>query len=517
MTIFHRLRVHCFPYMVTASLFVSTWAVAGAGELKVATIFSDHLVLQRDKPVPVWGWADAGEMVTVEFAGQKQTAVADAVGKWMAKLEPMKANAQPQEMIVRGAEKDRQRAVKDILVGEVWLGSGQSNMAMTVARSNDFEAEKAAAKLPLIRMFKEESGAAQQAQADSRGSWLVCSPENVGGFSATLYFFGRELYRELNVPIGLVNSSVGGTPIESWVAADVQQQIPELKAATEKQLADDGAFDEAEARSRYERALARWKKEAAEAKSAGKPAPRRPTDPLATRQRRGGPGGLFNGKIAPLIPFAIRGILWYQGEANAQPDKSKLYGYQLSALVTDWRRRWGEELPIAWVQLPNFERNGEDWMQVREAMLETLKLHKTGMAITVDIGDPKDIHPKNKQDVGRRLAMWALGSVYGKAGAATSGPLPIGHEIRGSEVAVTFDHADGGLVAKGGPLTGFEIAGENRRWKPASARIDGDTVIVSSPEVKKPVAVRYAWAADPKCNLFNGKGLPASPLRTDKD
>ena len=403
-----------------------------------------------------------------------------------------------------------------MLVGEVWLASGQSNMAMTVSRAKDFDAEKAAAHLPRIRMFKEESGAAKEMQADSKGNWLVCSPESVGSFSATLYFFGRELHRELDVPVGLINSSVGGTPIESWLAVEAQWRAPQLKSAVAGQLEADSQFDEAAAAAGYQRALTRWKRQAADAKAAGKPAPRKPLDPVATRARRGGAGGLFNGKIAPLIPFALRGILWYQGEANAQPSKSNLYRYQLSELVSDWRARWGEELPMAWVQLPGFERQGEDWMIIREAMLQTLALPKTGMAITVDIGEAKDIHPKNKQDVGKRLAMWALGDVYGRPGQAVSGPLPLSHEIRGSEIAVTFSHADGGLVAKDGALTGFVIAGENRQWKPATARIDGNTVIVSNPEVKAPVAVRYAWEADPKCNLFNGKGLPASPLRTDK-
>lgn len=501
--------------VLLAVLLLSPFAAVEAAELKLAALFSDHMVLQRDQDVPVWGWADPGEKISVEFGDQKKTATADADGKWMIKLAPLAASAKRRTLAVRGEKPNRKAEAADVLVGEVWLGSGQSNMAMTVSRARDFEAEKAAAKLPLIRMFRESSGAAKTPQADGKGQWSVCSPESVGAFSATLYFFGREIYRELDVPVGLINSSVGGTPIESWIAAEAQARTPELKADWEAQVKVRAAFDEERAKAQYEKALARWRDQAAKAKAAGKPAPRRPIDPLAQRARRGGPGGLFYGKIAPLIPYAIRGVLWYQGEANSRPGKALLYQYQLPLLVTDWRTRWGQELPFACVQLPNFERLGEGWMQVREGMLKTLRLPKTGMAITIDIGDPKDIHPQNKQDVGRRLALWALGDVYGKQVAATSGPLPAGHEARGDEIVVSFSHAEGGLQAKDGELKGFVIAGEDRQWKPAKARIEGKQVIVSSPEVKDPRAVRYAWAANPDANLVNAQGLPASPFRTD--
>jgi len=501
--------------LMLAGFLLASLAALPAADLKLAAVFGDHLVLQRDKPVPVWGWADPGEKITVEFAGQAKTATADAAGKWMVKLGPLAASAEPRPLTVQSEKPGRKIELSDVLVGEVWLGSGQSNMAMGVSRAKDFEAEKAAANLPLLRMFREESASSPAPQPEAKGKWAVCSPETVGAFSATLYFFGRELHRELKVPVGLINSSVGGTPIESWIAAEAQASSPELKAATEAAAKAEAAFDEAAAKANYEKALARWKEQAAKAKAAGQPAPRKPLDPLATRARKGGGGGLFNGKIAPLIPYAIRGVVWYQGEANSQPGKGPFYQYQLPLLVNDWRARWGEELPFAWVQLPNFARPGEGWMLVREAMLKTLRLPRTGMAITVDIGDAKDIHPKNKQDVGKRLALWALGEVYGQKVASTSGPLPAGHEARGSEMVVSFKHADGGLQAKGGELKGFAVAGEDRQWKPATARIEGNQVIVASPDVKKPIALRYAWEPDPQCNLFNGAGLPASPFRTD--
>lgn len=489
-------------------------SAAQSAELKLATIFSDHMVLQRDKPVPVWGWADPGERIRVAFAGQTQMTTADADGRWQVQLKAMPANAKPQSLSIQSDKPNRRREVTDILVGEVWLGSGQSNMAMTVSRARDFEQEKAAADAPLIRMFKENSGAAKTPQTDAQGSWSVCSPETVGNFSATLYFFGRTLHEELNVPVGLINSSVGGTPIESWIAAEAQARSPELQEAHAADLKAYQEFDEAKATAQYENALARWKERAAKAKAAGQPVPRRPVSLVERHKRRGGPGGLFNGKIFPLIPYAIRGVVWYQGEANSQPGKGHLYQYQLPLLVKDWRKRWGEELPFAWVQLPNFQREGEGWMLVREGMLKTLRLPHTGMAITTDIGESNDIHPKNKQDVGRRLGVWALGDVYEKKGIATSGPLPAAHKIQGKEIVVSFTHCDGGLKAEGDQLTGFEIAGEDGRWKPATARIEGDHVVVSHPSVSNPTAVRYAWAADPEANLFNGQGLPASPFRT---
>lgn len=502
-------------HIFSVTLLLALLAPLRAAELKLAAVFSDHMVFQCEKAVPVWGWAEPGEEIAVEFAGQKKTAKADAAGKWMARLDPMPASAESRTMMIRGATDDRQSKVEDVLMGEVWLGSGQSNMAMGVGRARDFSAERAAANLPLIRMFREDSAAATTPQADGKGRWAVCSPETVGTFSATLFFFGREMHGVLKVPVGLINSSVGGTPIEQWIAAEAQDRVVELKAAAEAQAKAEGEFDAAAAKAGHEKALARWKEQAAKAKSAGQPIPRRPRDPVEQRARKGGRGGLFNGKIAPLIPYAIRGAVWYQGEANSHPGKGLFYQYQLPLLVTDWRARWGEEFPFAWVQLPNFRREGEDWMLVREAMLKTLRLPKTGMAIAIDIGETTDIHPKNKQDVGKRLALWALGTEYGQKVPATSGPLASGHEVRGSEIAVTFKHADGGLRAMGGELKGFVIAGEDRQWKPARARIEGERVIVSSADVSKPAAVRYAWATDPECNLFNGAGLPASPFRTD--
>jgi sialate O-acetylesterase len=477
--------------------------------VRLHPLFSDHAVLQCDKPVPVWGWADKGEEVTVTLADQSKSTKADDQGKWMVKLDALKASATPGTLTVKGTNAI---TVKDVLVGEVWLGSGQSNMAMTVNRAKDFEKEKQAADLPEIRMFTVRSTPADEPQSECEGQWLVCSPDTVAAFSATAYFFGREIHQALKQPVGLINSSVGGTPIDSWVSAEAQRASAELKPLLV--ALDTGAkdLDPAVVQAQYEKQLERWKGLVEKAGTEGKPAPRKPQNPLDIRKRKGSIGGLYNGKIAPLVPYALRGVLWYQGEANSTPQKAPYYQYHLPLLISEWRKQWGEELPFAWVQLPNFgSRDG--WCVVREAMLKSLSLPHTGMAVTIDVGDPKDIHPKNKQAVGKRLSLWALSKVYGKEGEF-SGPMLDGYEVSEGRVVLSFTHADG-LKAEGGELKEFVIAGEDQQWKPAQAKIVDGKVRVSSEAVPKPVAVRYAWVPNTQATLFNGAGLPASPFRTD--
>ena len=439
-----------------------------AADFKLASIFSDHAVFQRGAVMPIWGWTEAGAMVRVQFADQTKTATADAKGKWLVKLDALPASAEPRTLTVTSDATTNAITCRDILVGEVWLGSGQSNMELPVRRANNYAQEKASANLPEVRLYTEQSLATNKAQADGKGQWLVCTPDTVGGFSATLFFLGRELHQKLGVPVGLINSSVGGTPIERWIAPEAQAATKELDAFCSTAPAD-----------------------------------------------KAGLGVLFNGMIAPLIPYAIRGTVWYQGETSAYPGRAPFYQFQLPLLVKDWRARWGYDFPFAWVQLPGYDDPRRNLPLVREAMLKTLSLPQTGMAITIDIRVRTNIHPTNKQEVGHRLALWALGTVYGLKVPSTSGPLPAAHEIRGEEVVLIFSHTEGGLVAKGGALTGFVIAGADKQWKTAPARIEGNTVVVSSPEVKTPVAVRYAWANYPNCNLYNGAGLPASPFRTD--
>lgn len=439
-------------FAAVVALSFSTAAPAFA-DVRLPAIFSDHMVLQQGTTAPVWGWADPGEAISVSLAGQTKTARADATGKWSVQLKGLRTGG-PHILTVKGKN---EISIADVLVGEVWLGSGQSNMAQPAQEARDFATTKAESDQPQIRMFKVESGGATNALDDCKGTWKICSPETIGRFSAVLYFFGRELHQSLQVPLGLINSSVGASAIESWTPPAAQQAQP-----------GDGK------------------------------------------------GDLFNGKIAPLIPYAIAGAIWYQGEANARTvEPARYYHQQFPLLINEWRARWGYTFPFAWVQLPNYKERAEGWCLVREGQLKTLSLPQTGMAITVDIGQSGNIHPKNKQETARRLSLWALGTVYGKKVASISGPLPTTQKFRTAEVVLSFSHTDGGLVAKDGDLRGFVIAGSDRQWLPAQAKIKGNKVLVSHPAVKNPVAVRYAWQDDPDCNLYNGAGLPASPFRTD--
>lgn len=473
-------------------------------EVKVPALFSDHLVLQADKPVAVWGTGAAGEKVTVAFGAQQKATVTGEDGRWMLRLDPLKASAEPQVLKINTL------TIQDVLVGEVWLGSGQSNMGMTVERAQDFEGTKAKAALPQLRVFSEGSSHAATPNREPKGAWVICSPETVGRFSATAFFMGRALHEELKLPVGLVVSAVGGTPIESWIDAATQRAQPGLKGFFDLMQAEDAKFDEAKVKAAYDKQLAQWTEAVKKAKAEKKQPPQRPRDPIETRKRKGDVGGLFNGKIAPLIPFTIRGAIWYQGEANSQDPKAPFYAEQLALLAKDWRTRWGDEWPFAWVQLPNFNRSGEGWPMVREQMRQCLTtIPNSGMAITLDVGDPKDIHPKNKQEVGRRLALWALGKVYGKD-VVTSGPLPGRVVARGSSAVVSFEHAKG-LRAEGA-LEYFEAAGPDGAFHPARAAIEGETVVVTSDAMPHPARVRYAWIDNPRACLYNGAGLPASPF-----
>lgn len=503
--------------LVVAALAAFTLNLAQA-TVRLPAIFSDHMVLQQEEDCAIWGWADPGEKITVTIAGKSKSTVAGKDGQWRLRLPELKPGG-PHTLTVAGANTI---TIKDVLVGEVWLGSGQSNMAMTVNRAKDYEQEQAAAKFPQIRMFTVERNPQPQPQADCKGAWVVCSPETVGSFSASAYFFGRKLHQELQVPVGLINSSYGGTSVEAWTSMEAQAKLPEYKIISEQWVKDTAKpWDEKAAEALYEKQRAAWVEAVKKAKAANKTAPRAPKKGVNPRLSQNHPANLFNGMIAPIIPYTIRGAIWYQGENNANKTFSHLYGLQLSTLIKDWRQRWGEDFAFGTVQLPDFKAAQKEpveetgWTLVREGMLETLKLKHTGVAITLGLGEANDIHPKNKQGVGARLAMWALGDVYGVKGMATSGPLMSGYKIRGNEIIVSFKHTDGGLVAKGGELKGFAIKGADGKWVWANARLQGNTVILSHPSVTQPVAARYAWADNPVWSLENGAGIPASPFRTD--
>ncbi|HSJ01223.1 MAG TPA: sialate O-acetylesterase, partial [Verrucomicrobium sp.] len=486
-------------------------------ELKVPAVFSDHMVLQSGQPAPVWGWAKPDEEVTVSVAGQTKTAKTGADGRWKLTLDSLTAGNAPQTLTVKSSG-GGDITINDVLIGEVWLGSGQSNMAMMVQGAKDAEKEKAAANYPLIRVFTEASRGADTPQEEGRGTWVVCSPESVGRFTATGYFFARKVHETLGRPVGVINSSVGGTLIEAWTSREAQESTPELKDFLNGVAQLKEGFNPAEQAEQHKTALAAYEEKAKAAKDAGKPQPRKPRDPQETLNRSTNLGFLFNGKISPLIPYALKGVLWYQGEANAQPGKVRFYETQLPLLIQDWRRRWGSELPFAFVQLPNIRRNNA-WVDIREAAARTLKLPKTGMAVTIDIGDAANVHPTNKQDVGKRLALWALHDVYGQQLTA-SGPTLDKSEVKDGAMVLSFQHTDKGLTTRAdgqeqGPVNGFLIAGADRAFKPAVAKLQDGKVVVSSAEVPQPAAVRYAWKDWPEANLYNLAGLPAAPFRTD--
>jgi sialate O-acetylesterase len=487
-------------WLVLAALGTATEPRA---ELKLHPLFSDHMVLQADFSCPIWGTVEPGEEVTVSIAGQKKTAKADGEGNWSLKLDPSKAGG-PHELTVAGRNSV---TVHDVLFGEVWVCSGQSNMEWVVSNSNNFPEEKAAANFPEIRHFLVKKNPQDAPIRTLSGDWKLTTPETVGGFTAVGYFFGRELFKKLNVPIGLIHTSWGGTAAQLWTSKPALEASPVLKPILDvfpRQMEN------------YEKALSKYKEDSEKAKAESKPAPKAPNKPMA-------PCCLYNGMIAPVIPYGIKGAIWYQGESNAGNPKE--YQTLFPEMIRNWRKDWGQgEFPFGFVQLANFKANKNEkldqpvesnWAELREAQTMTLSLPHTGMAVIIDIGHPTDIHPRNKQDVGKRLALWAESQVYGKELPEYSSPLYDSMKVEDNKARISFKHTGGGLEAKGDKLTGFSIAGEDKTFVWADAKIDGNSVVVWSDKVAKPAAIRYAWADYPECNLYNKEGLPASPFRTD--
>ncbi|HJY28588.1 MAG TPA: sialate O-acetylesterase [Pyrinomonadaceae bacterium] len=641
-------------------LVLAIFSVAN-GEVRLPAIISDNMVLQQGVKVRIWGNAKPSERVTVTLKDKSASTVADAQGRWQAWLDPSKAGG-PFELTVKG---DNVVTIKNVLVGEVWLCSGQSNMEWPLVNTTGGAETVAQANYPEIRLFTVTKNTSSTPLADVEGHWLITTPDDAAHFSAVGYFFGRELYQQLKVPIGLIHSSWGGTPAEAWTRHDALLSSPELKPILDKYESSLNALPQA--KEAYARALAAWEEKnlyidggnKGEALGYADPAtstadwsrmdlpkqfetagllidgavwfrkdvelpaswsgkdlvlnlppiddqdvtyfngtkvgstgrdtpnsymvPRKyvvpgslvragrnviavrvfdsageggfsrggafsigPTEsePLTLRgvwdykieqalepkhpdwgsrpeaigvSNQNNPSVLYNAMIAPLVNVAIRGVIWYQGESNA----GRAYQYRtlFPTMIRDWRSAWGNNFPFYFVQLANWHANKaepdeSDWAELREAQMMTLREPQTGMAVTIDIGDENDIHPRNKLDVGRRLAAWALADTY-KQKVIPSGPLFDRFTIEGNEVRIRFKYADGLKTIDGGPLKGFALAGEDRHFVWADARIEGDTVIVSSPKISKPVAVRYAWADNPIANLYNKAGLPASPFRTD--
>jgi len=497
-------------------------ACSTLAELKMPAVFSDGMVLQRDQSVPVWGWADPGAEVTVTFAGQEKTVKAGSDGRFMVRLKKMDASAEPR--LLKVVSGDETLEVANVLVGEVWLCSGQSNMQWPVSKANNFENEKAEADYPKIRMFLTDLKANIEPQQDCSGSWEVCSPETVGDFSATAYFFGRELYQQLGVPIGLIRSCWGGTRIEAWMPMESMAQFSSVMEYKKQQDQMAENFDEQRVAEQFKEQMASWQAKVQKAKEDGKKPPRRPRRRINPHKNQNYPANLYNAMINPLVPYGIRGAIWYQGEANTKSnEQAMLYRDLIEKMVNEWRDDWDDKFPFYAVQLVNFKapqvRPVEDtgWSLIRESFL---KFHKevpnVGIAVGIDVGEADNIHPTNKQAIGYRLARQALAKTYGKD-VVPGGPIYKSMKKDGNKIVVKFEDVGSGLMEQGGePLKTFAIAGNDRKFVEAQAVIIDDTVIVSSTEVPDPVAVRYAWADNPVgCNLFNKEGFPASPFRTD--
>lgn len=482
------------------ALLLLCTAAAATADVRLPALISPHMLLQRDMPVHIWGKADPGEKVTVGFRGATATATPDMTGRWDVYLPPGPAGG-PFELRVQGRN---QLVVPDVLVGDLWVASGQSNMEWSVSRSRDAAIEIAAANYPQIRIFRVGHKISDTPVEDVEGSWHAVTPESVKEFSAVGYFFARHLNGHLKVPMGVMSAAWGGTPAEAWTSAPALAADASLQPVFANYAAATHVFTRQKARhAALEKA---W-----EAGGEKGPYPNPPRGPADSWM----PAGLFNGMIAPLTEMPVKGAIWYQGESNAGLERVGHYRRLFTTMIEDWRREWGVgDFPFLFVQLADFKAwQGSDWPALRQAQTDTLALRNTGMAVTIDIGNPTDIHPANKQDVGTRLALAARGIAYGEK-LIYSGPLLRQAHRDGSAIRVWFDFCGAGLVLRGSG-EGFEIAGEDGAWKPATARVDGVTLLVSSPDVAQPVRVRYAWADSPRFSLFNAEGLPASPFRTE--
>ncbi len=499
--------------------------VAAQAELSLPSFFSDRMVLQRDCDVAIWGMADPHAQVRVAFKGKTATATADASGDWRLMLPAGPADAKGSTLSVSSG--GATETIQDVLVGEVWFASGQSNMVFTMNRVPAYADLIAEADHPQIRMFNAAQVTAVEPQHDIDGEWTAASPQTVPQYSAVAFFFARKLHEDLGVPVGVIKSAWGGKPVETFTSREALRSLPGTRALVERAEAAEERYDPARARQQYEKRLQDWEAAvtARKARPAGErgPQPRRPAFPKRPLDTEGQPGVLFDAMIHPFVGYTIKGAIWYQGEANAKPGAVP-YDQTLPLLINDWRAHWQQDFSFYFVQLANFRQptsepgDNDPWPLLQDRMRRVLATTpKTGMAVTNDVGEAADIHPKNKRDVGERLALWALAKDYGQT-LVYSGPLYASHRVKGSGIEVDFDQAGAGLASRDGTALGrFEIAGDDKVWLWADAKIvDEDTVVVSHPQVAQPVAVRYAWAANPVgANLVNSAGLPASVFRTD--
>ncbi len=479
-----------------------------AAQVTLPKVLASHMVMQRDLPVHVWGMAGAGEAVSVSFRGETESTTASKLGRWGLYLKPGAAGG-PFTMTVKGTPAgggaEETVTMDDVLVGDVWVASGQSNMEFPLKRASTAATDLPNAANPRIRLLVVGRKPAEFAQDDiETKGWTESTPETAKDFSAVAWFFAREIAEKENVPVGVIDSTWGGTPAESWTRVGALGEDASLNSV----FALWGKRTDVETDTELSQKDEQRQKDGA--KAAGKPEPQFSWHPDLLSY---GPGQLWNGMIAPLTPMAIRGVIWYQGESNSGGDRYPIYDKTMRALIEDWRKQWGVgAFPFLFTQIANWKTGaGDNWANLRDQQLKTLGLANTGMAVTIDIGNPDDLHPTNKAEVGHRLALWARALSYGED-VNYSGPLFRQATPEGSSIRVWFEHHAKGLVAKGGELTGWEVAGADGKFVTATAKIDGDTVVVTSDGVTEPRLVRYGWASSPQCNLFNGEGLPASPF-----
>lgn len=507
-----------FTVLFTSCLLVSVVSTAIA-DVKLPAVIGSDMVLQRGKPLPIWGWADAGESVSVSLAGQTKETKADDKGTWKVTFDAIDKSDKPLDLTVKATNTI---TLKNILIGEIWVCSGQSNMQWSVNQSANAQEEAKNASHPNIRLFHVPRVPAGAPAQDVNATWAVCSPQTVGGFSAVAYYYGRALQKDLNVPIGLIHSSWGGTRIEPWIPVEGFRlnKSNEFKRVVDSVINSRASYLKTKNSVLDQTAL--WLPKAQAAAKAGAPIPdppKWPTDPVS---KPSAPTGLYNGMIHPVVPYAVRGAIWYQGESNR--GMGMVYHELMKSLVGGWRQVWRqkpEDFAFYYVQLAPYNYRNEPLAlpEIWEAQTASLSIPNTGMVVTTDIGNVANIHPTNKQEVGRRLALWALAKTYGKKGTVYSGPLFKEVKFENGKAIIKFDHIGGGLTSRDDKsLTHFALAGDDKLFTPAKAEVDltGDVIIVQSDGVAKPVAVRFGWDHMAEPNLMNKEGLPASPFRTDK-
>ncbi|QVL33019.1 hypothetical protein KIH39_03630 [Telmatocola sphagniphila] len=502
-------------------------------EVKPHALFTDHMVLQQGKKIPVWGTATGDAKITVSINGKDYSTTA-AKGSWKVEIDPVPVGG-PYELKITSTEdgKTTTQTLKDVLVGEVWVCSGQSNMEMSLGSCHEADKSIQDSTNDKIRLFTVTKNTSETPLKTFKGgptedhTWVECNPKNTPRFSGVAYYFGSKLQKELGVPVGLIHTSWGGTPAEAWTSKESLDAVPALKHYHENLDKRIAAFDPEKAEEDYKKAMEKYEADLAKVKAENegkekkdqKPEPRKPNKRQKPGQGPNDPSRLYNAMIHPLLPFPVAGAIWYQGESNA----GRAYEYRtlMPTLISDWRKAWNSDLPFFMVQLAPFTKivskpGPSNWAELREAQLLTTKaLPKVGIAVITDVGDEVDIHPKKKQPVGERLAISALNIAYGKS-VEPIGPEYKSFKIEGSKIVLSFDHLGGGLECKEDKLMGFSICGDDHKFVDADAKIEGDHVVVWSDTVSKPVAVRYGWANYPVVNLWGKSGLPATPFRTDE-